>query len=443
MSIQPGVGYTFTASSLGHNLNIEQPWTRLDYSEDTQPQQFEVRKYSGVDKNVAAIQIAKGAVNFDQSNMPEVWGNPSTSRRQIYMQKVAVGPGVTATSGGIADGLTKWMDMGGFYTLPGDGFYYVTISKMDIDGGLTAGGVTDSALIQTNRPFVSVFKSDNAIYDKIFQQTGPSQYVNRMNVERMSGYDKESTGLDYDFGACHTTWFNPVKYGYDCKIIATIDVSTVTVDDVATKVLDIRQHVVGSIDINIPLQYLGSNLYVEEGASEATDPYNINEENQFLYIVNSDLRSTMNSITPLTTDFFTDMLGPYDWTATSYNFDQDCSGYSCAHPFHVRKEASGSSFVFKVCTGSVNNIVPSNIAATFSSGNGYIYIVCTNDGASNYPYEVTLAKASSIPADTDSTSYIGIAQIVTGNAYQLVSSSLWTERFKCGSTPAKYWWSNV
>lgn len=32
MSIQPGVGYTFTASSLGHNLNIEKPWSEWDTS---------------------------------------------------------------------------------------------------------------------------------------------------------------------------------------------------------------------------------------------------------------------------------------------------------------------------------------------------------------------------------------------------------------------------
>jgi len=30
MAIQPGVGYTFSASSLGDNLNIENPWSEWD-----------------------------------------------------------------------------------------------------------------------------------------------------------------------------------------------------------------------------------------------------------------------------------------------------------------------------------------------------------------------------------------------------------------------------
>lgn len=258
----------------------------------------------------------------------------------------------------------------------------------------------------------------------------------------MEGYDAESTGLDYDFGACHTTWFNPVKWGYDCKIIATIEVTTETVDDEPVKKLDIRQHVVGSIGMNIPLQYLGSTLHDAEGESEENDPYNLNEEDGFVSIVNDDLRTSLNTISARTTEFFTDMIGPEDWTNYQYEFAEDCTAASCIHPFYVRKVVTGETVTFKVCTGMVNNIIPSNINLTIGSGGAYVYVSCTVSGE-NYPDGVTIGTGASIPADTDSNSYIAIAHIVDEESEQLVSSSLWTERFKCGETPAKYWWSNV
>ena len=77
-----------------------------------------------------------------------------------------------------------------------------------------------------------------------------------------------------------------------------------------------------------------------------------------------------------------------------------------------------------------------------SLGAAYVYISCTVSGE-NYPVDVTIGSGASIPADTDSNSYIAIAQISGEDSEQLVSSSLWTERFKCGMEPAKYWWSNV
>lgn len=449
MAIQPGVGYTFTTSSQGENINVIQPWSPMGLIGDqSKPLQFEVRAYGGVGSNTAAIQIAQGAVNFDQSTMPEVWETPETSRRQVWMQKLAVASsGITATNGAIPVGQTPWMDNGGHYTLPGDGFYYVTICKLDVDGTLDAGGITNSALVKTNTPFISVFKDSDPLYGIIFQQTGPSQYVNRTNVQRMEGYDAESTGLDYDFGGCHTEWFNPVKYGYDCKIIATINVSTESIESggetINVKVLDIEQHVVGSMNMNIPLHFLGSTLYNEEGRSEADDPYNANEEFGFFNIVNWEHKAQFNDdITPLTTTFYTDMLGPADWTARWYDFDSECTGDTCSHPFHVRKVVTGETITHKVCTGMVNNMIPDNMDTTIELTTGYVYISCGVSGE-NYPYSVHIYQGSTVPADTESASYIAIARIVDSVAEQLVSSSLWTERFKCGGDPAKYWWSNV
>ena len=438
MAIQPGTGYTFTASSQGENLTIEKPWADINLIRGQKVLQFEVRPYGGVGQNTAAIQIAKGAVNFDKSNMPQIWKEPLTSRRQIMMTKLAVGGGGVTTHTGTLTSGTPWMDDGGYYTLPGDGFYYVTICKPDIAGDK----IDVSALLTTNRPFVSIFQDSEGLNDIIFQETGPSQYVNRHNIQRMEGYDKDSTGYDYDFGACHTTWFNPVKWGYDCKIIATINVTTVSIGEETVKRLDIRQHVVGSVDINIPLQYLGSTLYDVEGEREEDDPFNVQNDEDFVSICNNDLKITLDSISPLTTDFFTDMLGPDDWEETNFVFDQECTGTSCSHPFHVTKQIVGESYTWKICTGMVNNIIPGNIDTDFELTNGFFYLSATVSGE-NYPVAVQIYSGSAIPADGESASYIGIARIVDGEAQQLISSSLWTERFKCGSNPAKYWWSNV
>ena len=446
MAIQPGTGYTFTASSQGENLTVEKPWNDINLVRGQKVLQFEVRAYGGVGQNTAAIQIAKGAVNFDKSNMPQIWKAPITSRSQIYMNKVAVGgSGITAHDGEITTSFTPWMDNGGYYQLPGDGFYYVTICKPDIDGAM----IDVSALLTTNRPFISIFKSSEGLYETIFQETGPSQYVNRHNIQRMDGYDKDSTGLAYDFGACHTTWFNPVKWGYDCKIIATINVTTVSIGEETVKRLDIRQHVVGSIDINIPLQYLGSTLYDIEGEKESDDPFNVQNDEDFIKITNNDLKITLNSISPLTTNFFTDMLGPADWESTNFIFDQECTGGSCKHPFEVRRTGStGAIPIWSICNGMVNNILPNPALDSFSLSDGYVWLTIKHDGNTNeFPshgnYGITSGNGLIVPNDSDEYSYIAIAIIVDNKVTQLVTGSLWGDRLKIGSETARYYFAQV
>jgi hypothetical protein len=39
----------------------------------------------------------------------------------------------------------------------------------------------------------------------------------------MSGYTSADTEEAWDWGHCHTTYFNPMKFGFDFKIIASID----------------------------------------------------------------------------------------------------------------------------------------------------------------------------------------------------------------------------
>lgn len=576
MSLQPGNGYNFVSSSQGTSLDINQPWTPPtgdsflfgisipnpppfppfpDINGSPFPTFDDAFDQFIVETVVVGsqqyIRIASGAVNFTQSNMPLILTGAYTDTRQVWINKVAVRPGITAIDGGEPG--SPWMENGGYYSLPSSGEYYVTICKLDFDGAETT-----SSLLQQNTPFVAIFSSDNALYSKIFSETGPSLYVNKHNVQKMTGYNAAATGFDGDFGNCHTTYFNPVKIGYSVKVIAIINTevpvitepqvevlhaatatsnevhritlppdmkksgsfqlqyepgftsdttdpfdpfnplnsgnltgqfqwnlanalkaiqslrgnssvtvagenkldityinglanTAVAVPDIINNTIEIptttyavMQHVKGSIDMSIPISYNGSTLMNVEGLNEEYDPYYVNQADDWSGICNISLKDQLEGVTAATTDYYYDIVGPADWTSSqpSYLEVDGCTDEGCQHPFYVRKVVTGETVTFKVCTGMVNNIIPSNINITIGSGGAYVYVSCTVAGE-NYPDGVTIGTGASIPADTDSNSYIAIAHIVDEESEQLVSSSLWTERFKCGETPAKYWWSNV
>jgi len=244
MSIQPGNGYNLVSSSQGISLDIDTPWTPSPYSgeqfgmdlfppampdlngggdinfTDEPVLQFQVG--TTVVGNNQYVQIAKGAVNYTVTNMPLIFKGAVTDVRQAMINAAAVYPSITVVNGG--DPTSEWMNDGGYYVLPSSGTFYVTISRLDI-----SASETSSLLLKEQVPFVSIFSSTDAIYSKIFSETGPAQYINEMNVQKMTGYDAASTGLTGDFGNCHTTWFLPVKWGYACKIIAVIEATVPTV----------------------------------------------------------------------------------------------------------------------------------------------------------------------------------------------------------------------
>ena len=238
--VQPGDGYSVNTLNGVSSLSIDKPYTndnnpgvlvgivlpKIIFPDVVGPEfpeslekilQFEVQTL--VVGNTQYVRVAQGAVNFTVSNMPEVWKGVAYDDRQAWISKVAVRPGITVVNGG--DPGSPWMEDGGYYSMPAAGTYYVVISKLDI-----AGSTSSSTLLQQNVPFVSIFSSEDALYDTIFSETGPSHYLNKTNVQKMAGYNAAATGLSGDFGNCHTTWFLPVKWGYACKIIAVIETYT-------------------------------------------------------------------------------------------------------------------------------------------------------------------------------------------------------------------------
>jgi hypothetical protein len=476
MSIQPGVGYTFTSSSLGTNLNIETPWSEWDSSSviDRTYQQFQLRSVRVGTTN--KLQLAKGTVAFTQSNMPRVRLGGHYDQRQTWISKVAVyGSGVSRTAGA-APASDIWMEAGGYYNITTAGTYYVTVSKFDIN---QSNDDTESALLNAEAPWVSIFPAGDAIESAIFSETGPSEYVNKTNVQKMVGYDAMSTGLSGDWGNCHTTWFNPVKWGYSVKLIATV---TATANPVGGgMVFAIDQHIVGPIDLQIPVLFIGTTLCNQDDLTETNDPYNQNKDSDpaWSFIVNADTLTALNTITPANEDWFQEFVGPADWTSTNYIglTAGSCAAQddnACEHPFqfHPFTVASGESFLFRanVCAGMANNLVPLDepgsgtlLPATIdflTTGDTFIYLrMGTEAYASDDPvfpvtdvtdeYYPTIVQSPTALTDTDEYCYIlmGMARNVgdpdTFTVDQTISGSVWAERLKIGDNTARYYWAGV
>jgi len=488
--LQPGNGYTFKASSSGFSLDIEKPWTApigegFFIDAGGMVQQFQV---SSIRVGIAnKLQIAKGTVSFTQSNMPRVRLGGHYDQRQAWINKVAVyGDGVSRTAG---SGSTVWMEAGGYFNITTAGTYYVTISKFDIS---QSDDDTESALLNAETPWVSIFPAGDAIESAIFSETGPSEYVNKTNVHKMTGYDATSTGLSGDWGNCHTTWFNPVKWGYAVKLIATVTVTAVG-EGVE---FAIDQHIVGPIDLNIPCLFNGTTLCNQDDLTETNDPYNQNKNSDpaWSFIVNADTLTALNTITPANDDWFQEFVGPADWTSINYigltagSCAAQDDGDGCLHPFQMKPREltvaspEGPVILYRanVCAGTVNNLIPWNrpgpsrqklpTSIDFGFGGPGVseckvflrvgtqghdtdnpIFPVTDDDSELYPTIVIYFEDEypNIPADDDIFCYIlmGVARNIGDpqnfTIDQTISGSVWAERLKIGEETARYYWAGV
>jgi DNA-binding Lrp family transcriptional regulator len=492
MNIQPGVGYTFTSSSQGTNINIEQPWSQWDSTGaavQAMTQQFQLRSVRIGTTN--KLQMAKGTVAFTQSNMPRVRLGGHYDQRQTWISKVAVyGSGVSRVAG---TGSPVWMEAGGYYNITTAGTYYVTVSKFDIN---QSNDDTESALLNAEAPWVSIFPVGDPIESAIFSETGPSEYVNKTNMQKMVGYDAMSTGLSGDWGNCHTTWFNPVKWGYSVKLIATVTASAAPVG--GGMVFAIDQHIVGPIDLQIPVLFIGTTLCNQDDLTETNDPYNQNKDSDpaWSFIVNADTLTALNEITPANDDWYQEFVGPADWTSINYigltagSCAAQDDGEVCIHPFYTYPRilkpdpTDPATFLYRanVCGGMVNNLIPWNNDGLLASrvklptsidflpllGTVHIYIrlgteayessnpvfPVTDDTDEYYPVLVqypanTPEEIEALPVDTDEYCYMLMA--VARNVGdpenfiidQMVSGSLWVDRIKTGASTARYYWARV
>ena len=241
MSIQPGNGYSFVSSGQGTSLNIDTPWTppigdalvfapqlasylpeQLVYGtgEGARPSPFECQIVSI--NGSRYLQIAVGAINYTTSLMPEIYYGNESRIMQAYANKVQICPNGMRTYGDLYPvfppgdptySLTWWMEDGGGYQLY-DSDSPLTLYAFKWDVAIGVSPFSGSSVVNTGLPTLALIADSNSTdQNKIAVDPSPSTYVQTMNVQKMTGYDAASTGLDADWGHGHTSWLNPRKLG--------------------------------------------------------------------------------------------------------------------------------------------------------------------------------------------------------------------------------------
>lgn len=121
------------------------------------------------------------------------------------------------------------------------------------------------------------------------------------------------------------------------------------------------------------------------------------------------------------------------------------------HPLKVRL----SGLKFKVTAGTVNSKMPTLDGTALDAGTapektisatGHVYLKCKHTAGVAFPDTVTVEYATTVPADDDTYGYVDIATItvtsgVAKKTAQVVSTSLYGDRLKCGTNPAAYFFS--
>lgn len=252
MSIQPGVGFNLTSSSLGTTLDIDKPWTppigdalvfalelgntrqlpeqlKTGDGSDGRPLPFQCRVTSINGQRF--LQIGVGSISYTSCPMPIIKAGAETRMMQAYADKVQICPSGTRVNGDLYPiypfndpgySLSWWMENGGGYELSdADNPFTLWAFKWDVAPGVAP--FSSSSVVNTGLPTLALIGASNsADTNKVAVDPGPSVYMQTMNVQKMTNYDHASTGLTGDWGNCHTSWLNPVKLGYNYKAIATL-----------------------------------------------------------------------------------------------------------------------------------------------------------------------------------------------------------------------------
>ena len=136
-------------------------------------------------------------------------------------------------------------------------------------------------------------------------------------------------------------------------------------------------------------------------------------------------------------------------------------------PFRVYEDSTAEGqAILRVTAGTFNNTFPTVNGSQVGEANAYlpapsadsiIYLTIPASQSSGAAFPngtptVTLASGSTVPTNTATTAYVGLAKVKvtpvpesTAKVYtfnQLVTGSLWGERFECGSQ-LDYWFSQI
>ena len=168
------------------------------------------------------LRIALGSCSYSVSDMPEIWKGPIARTHQVGHTVANIFPEGSSAAG---DTYGTWMNNGGGYDLD-EGTYKVFVTKWDVQPGKVSG----AGSAYTEKPALMIVAEGNC--EKMFPEAGPSCYTNTMNVHKMTGYaqdDDHAVGtypVTGDWGNCHTSYYNPMKFGYAVRVIADVSVSS-------------------------------------------------------------------------------------------------------------------------------------------------------------------------------------------------------------------------
>jgi hypothetical protein len=383
MSLQPGDGYTFSASSSGFTLDIQKPWMpptdggaglmlgfslpkfpdpplppSLPEPEKPKPLQFQCNvlamPVSGTPTPV--VQVAMGSVTYTHSLMPYIKTGAFLDHRQAYINFVAV-KSSSVTPAPLADATSPWMLGGGGYALTGEGRWYVTLSKWDAGNGAFDGGLLDQ-----NLPWVSFVKDGSDEFDALFVDSGPSLYQNQTNIQKMEGYQEvvaEGETL-LDWGHCHTTYFNPRFFGHHVRVLAVIDSVAPTPSTVAVNVLRDGSSSAG----NSIQQVVFAGDYKSGGATfthaGATTTTTFDPSTQSAY----DLQECLNTIPALDGNVLVQQAGPGVYQIEFTNVLRNSSVAALT----ANSTLTSFSTWYKVSqmhVGSQDIVIPCELNATF------------------------------------------------------------------------------
>ncbi len=267
MSVQPGVGYTFTDSSQGTTLNVTQPWAAIPlYGADDAPQQFECRVFKKPKEGGGFdffLRTAKGVVDYTWSGFPfrPEPTYPGENPYMIYEKQAritdwAVYQNGTRTAGTATDGPDfEWMAGNGYVKLPAGApgaSMLVLMSKIDWwdrDGWLSAYRLVDAEM-----PFVSVIPTSDATA----MATLATQQGNSLIAGGAVWFSGSITGFQFDPPY-------PLTVGYTYKKIAQLDWNDTTSE------WDVTQYEYGPMDIRV--HAVTTTMYFEYGTAPSPTSY--------------------------------------------------------------------------------------------------------------------------------------------------------------------------
>jgi len=210
---------------------------------------------------------------------------------------------------------------------------------------------------------------------------------------------------------------------------------------------DITQYHTGNIDLTTPMQTGMVQLRNVPNQDEATDPYNVNFAANWDQIVNKAACVACDAFSgDVTTAGMFNITGATT-IPVDYSIVGGCINEPTGHPFLVTHvSTSGGSSSYTIQSGTVNNLVPGNIASTITVSTALCkvwvrvpYLSPNFPDTTNFEWNI----GTTLPTDTDTDGYIKVAEVNGATVTQFVTGSLFADRIKLGTLTAKYYYSRV